>query len=291
MNKPRGKGRIKKAEGGFTLIEVMISMAMGVFISGALIQIMVSSTITEKFNRAIATTQESGRFIIGRLRNEVLIAGLHDQTKPSLNVDVVDESDFVRNHPIVIPNTFVARTTLGSLQGSSGANDTLVISLQSNMDCRSYELAYQNDEVFYVVNEYFVSDNKLRCRGFDGRYLRGQKLAQGHNSHNAITILDGVVNFQVTYGLTDKLSASGSGIPTRYISADNIQAEINKGKSIVALRIALVIKAGSDIRVNTKPSFKLLNEVIYTPEDKALHKLFETTISLRNMKNFVRSKS
>lgn len=276
---------------GFTLIEIMISMAMGLVIAGAVIQIMVSNSVTEKLNRAMASTQESGRFIINRLRSEMLMVGLYDQMNPNLNLDVdtVDENNFVRNHPIILPNEFAARTALGSMQGSSGGNDTLVISLQNKMDCRGYALGYENDDEFYVVNEYFVSDNKLKCRGFDGRFLRGQKAAEGHNSHKSITILDDVVNFQVTYGVTDLASTQGSAIPTRFVDADGIQNALDNGKTIVALRIALIVKADSDITVDKKPFFRLLNEDVYTPDDNGLYKSFETTITLRNMKNFVRS--
>jgi type IV pilus assembly protein PilW len=285
------KNTLRSSQKGFTLIEVMISMAMGLIIAGAVIQIMVSNSVTEKLNRAMASTQESGRFIINRLRSQMLMVGLYDQMSPrlNLNVDTVNENNFVRNHPVILPNEFAVRPALGSTQGNGGANDTLVVSLQNKMDCRGYELGYENDDEFYVVNEYFVSDNKLRCRGFDGRYLRGQKAAEGHNSHNAITILDDVVNFQVTYGVTDLASTQGSAIPTRFIDADGIQTALDNGQTIVALRIALVVKADSDITVDKKPFFRLLNENVYTPSDFGLYKSFETTITLRNMKNFVRS--
>jgi type IV pilus assembly protein PilW len=282
---------INKRQTGFTLIEIMISMALGLVIAGAVIQIMVSNSVTEKLNRALASTQESGRFIINRLRSEMLMVGLYDQMDPKLNldVDVVKENNFVRNHPVILPNQFAVRNDLGSKQGAGGANDTLVVSLQSKMDCRGYALGYENEETFYVVNEYFIADNKLKCRGFDGRYLRGEKAAEGHNAHKSVTILDDVVNFQVTYGVTDLVSTLGSAIPTRFIAADDIQNALDDGKTIVALRIAIVIKADSDITVDQKPFFRLLNEDTYTPADYGLYKLFETTITLRNMKNFVRS--
>nr|WP_297349722.1 PilW family protein [uncultured Glaciecola sp.] len=285
------KSNCKENQKGFTLVEIMISMALGLVISGAVIQIMVSNSVTEKLNRAMASTQESGRFIINRLRSEMLMVGLYDQMNPKLNidVDVINENNFVRNHPVILPNDFAVRAALGASQGTSGGNDTLVVSLQSNMDCRGYVLGYENDEEFYVVNEYFVDDNKLKCRGFDGRYLRGQKVAEGHNNHNAITILDDVANFQVSYGITDLASTLGAAIPTRFITADGIQNALNNGKTVVALRIALVVRADSDITVENKPSFRLLNEANYTPSDNGLYKAFETTITLRNMKNFVRS--
>jgi type IV pilus assembly protein PilW len=219
------------------------------------------------------------------------MVGLYDQLSPRINeaVDVVDENIFVRNNPVILPGKFAARAGLGSKQGAGGSNDTLVVSLQGSQDCRGYSLGYNNDDEFYVVNEYFIEDNKLKCRGFDGRYLRGQKAAEGHNEHKAITILDDVVNFQVTYGVTDMESTEGTAIPTRFVAADGIPTQLNEGKLIVALRIALVVKGESEISMDKKASFKLLNENSFTASDFGLYKSFETTITLRNMKNFVRS--
>jgi type IV pilus assembly protein PilW len=288
-NKSRNK--LAKAQHGFTLVEIMISLALGLIISGAIIQVLVSNQVTDKLNRAVASTQESGRFIINRLRSEMLMVGLYDQLSPRINedVDIVDENIFVRNNPVVLPGKFAVRADLGSEQGVGGANDTLVVSLQGSQDCRGYSLGYNNDDEFYVVNEYFVEDNKLKCRGFDGRYLRGQKAAAGHNEHKSITILDDVVNFQVTYGVTDMESTEGAAIPTRFVTADGIQTQLDDGKLIVALRIALVVKGESEISMDKKASFKLLNENSFTASDFGLYKSFETTITLRNMKNFVRS--
>lgn len=196
---------------GFTLVEIMISMALGLIIAGAVVQVMVSNQVTEKLNRGIASTQESGRYIINRLRSEMLMVGLYDQLSPQLNndVDIVNENVFVRNNPIILPGKFAVRNQLGSVQGIDGASDKLVVSLQGFQDCRGYTLGYPDQEEFYVVNEYFVDDNKLKCTGFDGRYLRGLKAAEGHNAHNSVTLLDDVVSFQVTYGITDLESTQG----------------------------------------------------------------------------------
>ena len=47
---------IRRAK-GFTLIEIMITLALGLLISGAIIQVMVSNSVTDRLNRAIASAQ------------------------------------------------------------------------------------------------------------------------------------------------------------------------------------------------------------------------------------------
>jgi type IV pilus assembly protein PilW len=268
----------------------MISLALGLIISAAIIQIMVSNSLTQQLNRAVASTQESGRYIITRMRNELLMIGLYDQLNPNLSrlVDIAEEESFVRNHPIPLPGDFVNRAGLGAIQGIDGANDTLVISLQSERDCRGYKLGYADDEEFYVVNQYYVDGTTLKCRGFDGRYLRGQKIAVGHNSHAAFTLLDDVLSFQVNYGLANPAGNNGQTLPTQYVDASQLADAFNAGMHVVSLRLAFVIKGEGDIRLDQASTFKLLNEVTITAPDYGMYKSFETTITLRNMKNFAR---
>lgn len=275
---------------GFTLIEVMISLALGLVISAAIIQIMISNNVTERLNRAVSSTQESGRYIVARMRDELLMVGMYDRLNPDLNniVDIVEEESFVRNHPIPLPGDFTARAQLGAAQGVDGASDTLVISLQSDRDCRGYKLGYGADEDFYVVNEYFVSGNKLKCRGFDGRVVRGQKAATGHNGHAAFTILDDVLSLQVTYGMSDTAANNGAALPTQYIDASGLANAYAANKQVVSIRMAIVIKGEGNIRLDNAASFKLLNEDVITAPDNGLYKAFETTVTLRNMKNFAR---
>ena len=52
--------------------------------------------------------------------------------------------------------------------------------------------------------------------------------------------------------------------------------------------MAIVIKGEGDITLDQAASFKLLNENAKTAPDKGLYKAFETTVTLRNMRNFTR---
>ncbi|MFT6269684.1 MAG: type IV pilus assembly protein PilW [Alphaproteobacteria bacterium] len=177
---------------------------------------------------------------------------------------------------------------LGSQQGVDGASDTLVVSLQALKDCRGFKLGYEQEEEFYVVNEYFVDGGRLQCRGFDGRVLRGQKAAIRHNAHAAYTILDDVLSFQVTYGVANPNSNNGETLPTRYIDASNLAAAYTASQQVVSLRMAIVVKGEGDISLDRVLTFKLLNEDLVTAPDNGLYKAFETTVTLRNMRNFVR---
>ena len=116
---------------GFSLVELMISLALGLVISGAIIQVLVSSSVTNKLNQAVAQVQESGRYITSRLSSEFYEIGRYDTIVASIDnsVDTVAEAGFIENKPIGLAGDFASNTTLGSTQASSGANDVLVVNL------------------------------------------------------------------------------------------------------------------------------------------------------------------
>lgn len=280
-------------QAGFSLVEVMISLAIGAFMIAGIIQIIVSSQVTQGLNTAIASVQESGRYISVRMREELLTTGRYDALAPNLvtNVDIVDEAAFVQNRPIILPGDFTNKQTLGATQGVNGANDVLVVAKQGLRDCRGYKLGYADTVEFFIVNEYFVEGNTLKCRGFDGRVLRGQQVAVGNNSDAAFTILDNVLSFQVLYGVSAVSgNGGGTGQPVTYVTADQIAAQRNGGSLVVAMRIAILLEGDGDVIVDPTPTFKLLNEKAYTPVGERLYKMFEVTVTLRNVKNFARNR-
>ncbi|AEE22120.1 PilW family protein [Paraglaciecola chathamensis] len=283
----------KQSQAGFSLIELMIALALGLVISGAVIQVMVSSRVTQGVNQAVTSVQENGRFVISRLRQEMLMAGRSDLLDSNLSnaVDVIEEASFVQNRPVLLPGDLTTMPLLGTTQGSAGANDNLVIGFQGSMDCRGNRLGYAQDEEFYVVNHYFVQNNALRCRGFDGRVLRGTLASNPLVDNSAEIILDDVFSFQALYGVTNNaFSGDNSGRPIRYVRADELGVLLTSGSQVVALRLAVLLRGEGEAQVSTQKSYKLLNEAVITPSGTGLFKPFETTITLRNVKNLMRSR-
>ena len=273
-------------QAGFSLVEIMISLALGAILSVTVIQVMVSQSVTDKLNRALASVQENGRYAVVKLQQDIMLTGRYDMLSVQLDrsQDVTEEAVFLQNNALVLPNTFASRATLGVTQGSNGSNDSLVISKVDSRDCRGYSLGYAAGAEFPMVNEYFIEDRKLKCRGFDLRVLRGQQVATGHNNHNAFTLLDNVEGFQVLYGVANHANGSALATPNQYVTADNI----TQPERVVAIRIALLIRSDDAININNTRGFALLNETAVLPTTSHLYRQFEATIMLRNMQNMIK---
>ncbi|GGW86115.1 PilW family protein [Alteromonas halophila] len=274
---------------GFSLVELMISLLLGTIITGAVIQVLVSSRVTNSLNQAVAQVQESGRFIMTRLSRELVEVGRYDTVSATIDnsVDVVSEAAYVENHPIVLIGDMANDTTLGSTQEGSTGHDTLVVSMLDSQDCTGSNHGYVDDEEFHVVNHYFVSDSKLKCTGYDGRVLRGLKASAV--SAKTVTLLDNVVSFQVQYGISDEAENS-TGQAISYVTANDLEGLRANNQQVVALRWGLLLRSYENQVVQTAtPRFAVLNEDAVTMDNRHYYQVFTKTLALRNMKNFVRS--
>lgn len=274
---------------GFSLVELMITLLLGLVISGAVIQVLVSSSVTNKLNQAVSQVQESGRFITRRLTNELYDVGRYDLITTDIDdsIDPVIEAAYVQNHPIAVVGDFDSYTTLGSTQGTAGTNDRLMVSKLAPEDCTGNSHGYKNGEAFHVVNLYFVSAQELRCTGFDGRVLRGLKTQVV--SPTTIVLLDNVAAFHVQYGVSDG-SQNATGQAVRYVTAEQIEALRDNQQQVVSLRWALLIQSyQNQVRQSVSPQFAVLNESAITMNSDHYYQVFTKTLALRNMKNFVRS--
>ena len=279
---------MKRAQ-GFSLVELMISLVLGLVISGAIIQVLVSSSVTNKLNQAVSQVQESGRYVTSRLTREFYEIGRYDLITANIDesVDTVAEAAFVQNHPIGLAGDFSVNTSLGSTQTSSGANDQLVVSLLAQADCTGNKHGYAVEDEFHVVNRYFVSGTEFRCTGYDGRVLRGLKTQSVLPT--TVTLLDNVSNFQLQYGVSD-VAEDSNGQAIIYVTADKLAALRAQNQQVVALRWAILLKSyQNQVQQTSAPTFALLNENAVSLDAAHYYQVFTKTLSLRNMKNFVRT--
>lgn len=274
---------------GFSLVELMIALVLGLVISGAVMQTMISTRVTNSLNQAVAQVQEAGRFVMLRLSRDIMEAGRFDQiiSRVDVTVDNLVEAAFIQNRPVGLAGDYIGSPVLGASQGLNGANDDLVINLLGNEDCTGNRFGYPADTEFHVVNKYYVADNHLYCTGFDGRVLRGLRSPVG--SPRAVILMDNVESFQVQYGVTDTANTS-QGQAVRYVTASELSALRALNQQVVAIRIGVMLRSDG-AQVTNMPVHKLavLNETPLDTDDSHYFQVFTQTLALRNMKNFVRS--
>ena len=122
---------------GFTLVEIMVAITLGIILLGGTIQIYATSKNGYRLQDGIASMQENGRYAMHALRENILMAGF------PMIADVAP---------------FDPATT------TDGDSDRITLRLQSGTDCLGSAVTAADG---IAVNELFVdtTTNTLSCRG------------------------------------------------------------------------------------------------------------------------------
>jgi type IV pilus assembly protein PilW len=82
--RPQYKHRYKCRQGGVSLIELMIALIIGLIIVGAVINAFLAMSQTYKVQDALSRSQESGRFALELVSQELRMAGFTDTAQRAL---------------------------------------------------------------------------------------------------------------------------------------------------------------------------------------------------------------
>lgn len=220
---------------GMSLVEIMISMVLGLVLLGGTFQIFMVTKNSQKLQNGIADVQENGRYAIHVLRENILMAGF------SMTNSV---------------QALEAATT------EDGTSDQITVRYESAVDCLGVALPGSAGGV--AVNRLFIDldTQALKCDG------------NGDENVASVALVEGVENMQVLYGSDD----DDNGVSNRYINA----TEISDWDAIVSVRIALLVRSHGAIGGKETQKFQLLDAPEITRTDAVAHRVFTTTIPLRN---------
>ena len=278
-----------KQQSGFSLIELMISLVLGLIILSGVIQVFVSTRATNSLNQAIAEVQEYGRYITLRLQDELREVGRYDLNTTDIedSTDLVLESSFVLRQPVAIANDYPAMATLGSTEAAGSASDGLVVNLLAEQDCTGNPFGTNATEHLHIVNHYFVENGQLKCIGYNGRYLRG---FSGNPTPSAeVVLLDGVDNMQVEYGLSADVTDNDGRVVT-YVDASELGNARLANQQVVAIRLALLLKSAPiNLQNIANEKVRLLSEAPVTLDQQHYYQVFTVSVALRNSLNYVGS--
>ncbi|MZR61359.1 PilW family protein [Alcanivorax sp. DP30] len=234
-----------KAERGFSLIELMVAMLLGLLITGAAVQLFLANQQSFLLQQTLSRVQENGQLFV-----RFLVADLR---RTGLEMSGVS-STFDKG---------VRFAAAGGLPGSSnGADfDRLTVSYHGTSDCEGSVAG----AVTEIVNSYFVNgDSELVCQG---------SLTGG----GGVVLLDGIEAFEVLYGIDQ--NEDGFANVSRYVEAGS--QGVNP---VVAVRFAFLLKEESNNLPESDGARKIhvLTKTVDEPKDRSVRRVFMSTVKLRN---------
>lgn len=231
---------------GFTLVEIMIAIAIGLLMIAGILQVSAANRESSRLQRNMGFVQENIRTAMEMLGRDIRNAGYFEGSNPAARLT---ES--------LTP--FIAATTT---DGSGANNDDITVTYESNTDCLG-QATPTIDGNRIAVNHYFISNQRLMCRG------NGNAAAQ--------PLVEGVESMQILYGEnTDGDPRSAN----RYVGPN--EADLN---NVVSVRIAMRFHSREQVSQGIdNDQYALLDSVPFDPADgdRRMRREITTTISLRN---------
>lgn len=310
-------------QAGFTLIELMVAITLGLLITAAAIQLYLTSVTSFNVQKAMSNIQDSASFGVNYILDDVRKANLSassayindQQANAGLLLTASNVSDQVSGkYLLTLAETALTKSAVGD-SNVDQKSDQLTIryqATQSDYDCTGKTLAAGT----YVAQRYFVgSDKALRCVA--DQYMR---------NGNTITAVDGkpkttldlsgtgqiiipsvdYMRIKVGYvkgalnnptalnyvSVADYLDTAKTPVMTKNI--DGISQQIKPYINVI--QIGLLVQsnetAGNDVNVRNrnKKTFDVLGQSVAlnsTNQDTRLRQVVTQTISLRNAMGWV----
>jgi type IV pilus assembly protein PilW len=246
-----------RAQRGFTLLELMVAMVLGLMLMAVAIQIFIGNRDIHRFNNNLARVQENGRFAFGQIARVVRMTGYQGDSAAAWVLG-----------PMSLVNGGV--TALAGTDNATNGSDTFTLAYQGAADnfikdCHGADVP--TVPIGSVVTNTYALDagNQLTC-------------AVSLNGAAAVTlpVIDGVEAMHVLYGLdTDDDDAAN-----QYVTAGNV-ADM---EDVVSMRVSLLLRTLDDnlIGVTDTGTYAILDETVDPVDDRRLRRVFTTTINLRN---------
>jgi type IV pilus assembly protein PilW len=243
---------------GFTLVEMMVAMTLGLLLVLVVAQIFLGSKEAYNSIEEISRLQENARFAIGQLDRVVRMASYM--------------TDPLGNRTLIFP---VAARALDAVDGGGSASDQITVRYQGSgtpaadgsvLDCQGNQIKGG----VLAVNRYYLANGangrtSLFC---DNTGTIGPVTA-------AVELVPNVENMQVLFGEDTDADFAAN----RYVT----QASVANMDNVVSVRIALLLTTNDFIAtVVDSNTYALLNATYNPVADRRVRRVYTTTVALRN---------
>lgn len=315
-NCPNGHYRVQD---GFSLIELMIGMTLGLMLIAVITSIFLSSNRNYNEDDRFSRMQENGRFAINTLVTDLSMASfwgtLSDPSEITSGLTAVCGMAFDANNPVMIVNnpasgsavtsTFscvnasnvwtggsthadviaIKRVVGNVTPSSSSPNPAVYLQIDNTVGTllSTSPSAFVSGDTYwqYIPRIYFIRNYSVTA-GDGIPTLCRKELNGAGTGMSDVALIEGVENIQMEFGI----DTDGDGIPNQYDSNPSA-TDIPK---IVNAKIYVLVRSLTQDKNNPANSktYNLGSVTIdysSTP-DHYYRRVFDGTISLRNLTSF-----
>jgi type IV pilus assembly protein PilW len=234
-----------RVQRGFTLVELMVTVAIALFLLGGLVTVVQNVRSTYSSQQALVQLQDQQRFAITLLTDVIQSGGYYDNPTGDIIATAL---------PAVAPN-FAAGQAFYGTQGAAApaAGDTLYVRFRTAqndgvINCSGGQNTTGADHAY--TNEFYVNAGQLWC----ALLVDGVATAP-------VPLVSGVVNLQVYYGVKRLTPASDYNVDTY----EQANAALNDWPNVSSVRVIVTFANplfGAPGQTVTQPQYIVFERVI-----------------------------
>ena len=269
---------------GFTLIELMVSMVISLFLIGGVINIYLTSKQTSEAREELSSIDDNARAAIRILTQTIEHAGYATPVH-------IDFDDYIVGTGVTV-NAGICAGGGGNITDSTlildshdGATD--VITVTALADAASAGGAISRDcsgQALAVACQYPNAANLDGTKIYNSFFIQvpaGETepslFCNGSVAATSVRMAEGVEDMQFRYGI----NTTGDLAADKYLTAAQMTASL--WQSIVSVQVALLVRSSKNVRnINESHTFQLLDKTV-TTNDRRQRAVFTTEILLRNV--------
>lgn len=287
---------------GFTLIELMVSLAIGLVLMTSVLMIVVSSTQSARVSDAETEMNEEGVIALNLLQQQIRLAG-YSQTvadTDAISKNFVDTSIRGCDKGFVDAGVAFKSLTCNTTGDNNGAiairyeadkiNTTEISSKASN--CQMNGITANTASAVTGKPDFALADNRyfVRTSGTDsGRPELSCRGATSKSTYDAVQpLIENVEQLKFTYGIVATTDAADNQVVT-YMTATEIDdnyptSDNSQWKRVASVKICLVMRSAETARDNSVSGqvYKDCDGASKTSTDGYLRRAYITTAQLRN---------
>ncbi|WP_456445310.1 PilW family protein [Thiolapillus sp.] len=268
----------KQTQKGFSLMSLLVAVAIGLFLIGAVIKIYLDSKNSFSTRNVVAEVSENTRFALDDMRRILVMAGR--------GVRAI-EDQFSNRRP------FPEINASGIVDGGSSGSDTIAIRYRRGPSCGAYQNVSTSERPSMV--RFYVTDNSGDGSA-DDLVCELTTYSGGGSTTVTRTLISGVQKLKALYGVDD----DADGYADRYLTPSQIGTASSPVISVppgantpwakvVSIRIGLMIGSESTLpasvghQIPAGGNLNVLGLSISKPDTDRLYRVTTTTLALRNL--------
>lgn len=268
---------------GFSLIELMIAMVIGLVVIGAVIASYLGTGVSGRHGRALSQITEDASIALSVLRSGINMVGYGAPTGIDVNgrftKNYTQSGLFGCDSDFADPSFAIDALTCNGAGGidsiavayEADEHNSVVNGANVPLDCLGNALDMGGNPYYLNYSRYYVNNNQLFCRG--------------PGSGTPAALVDNVVDLQIRYGVSNRVEGSPDTYRVaRYMTATEMGAVPGNADwtNTVSVRICVVVRSTENVLDQSTEYQGCAGAVTPASDDRRMYRAFTTTVVLQN---------